>query len=387
MAKKAKFDFNLAPQKAIEYLQNKGLKLSFNHEEIIKNAHDKAFTVAKVTRADLLNDIHAALLDSLEKGTPFGEFKKNLKPLLTAKGWWGEKDIMNPATGEVKKVNINSRRLKNIFDTNMRTAYNTARYEQMSKLPLSVYWRYESALLASTRDDHAARHGTIKHRDDPWWENNSPLNGWGCKCKTRAVSKKYIEKKGWKITEGAIEDIADKEWRYDTRKGNKLSKISKINLDDSLSLLPVISSVRKEEYKELSEEELKQQFYNNLGISQGEIYLDKINDPMIIDDNLFTTLQGYSKIKKQDRDLFIDEISKTIQEPDEIYIYFNEQKNKLEKKMFRYYAGDGGGKRAIQIVFEYLKDKTQGVTAYFIKDTKQVEKRRYEKLIYTKGQE
>jgi len=34
------------------------------------------------------------------------------------------------------------------------------------------------------------------------------------------------------------------------------------------------------------------------------------------------------------------------------------------------------------VVFEYLKDKTQGVTAYYLDNGTQVEKRRIEKLIY-----
>ena len=41
----------------------------------------------------------------------------------------------------------------------------------------------------------------------------------------------------------------------------------------------------------------------------------------------------------------------------------------------------------MQVAFEYLEDKTQGVTAYFVKGSKQVENRRYEKLIFKKGQE
>lgn len=212
-----KFDFNLVPTEAIKYLQNKGYKLSFDYTDVSREAHHKAFTVAKMTSLDLLADVHQALLKSLEDGTGFEEFKKNIKPTLEKKGWYGIKDIVNPTTGEVKTINIGSSRLKTIYETNMRQAYNVAREEQMDKLPLSVYRRYASALLENTRNSHRAMHGIIKHKDDEFWILNSPANDYNCKCKKQAVSLRQMEKYGWKVTEGKLENIASPEFAYDTR--------------------------------------------------------------------------------------------------------------------------------------------------------------------------
>ena len=382
-----KFSFGLSPDKAIEYLKSKGFKLSFDYNELKAEAHHKAFTVAKVTRLDLLNDIYKELIKAMEGGLPFNEFQQNIQPTLAKKGWWGTQEIVNPVTGEIKTIKIGAHRLKNIYDTNMRMAYNVAREQQMDELPLSVYRRYVSALLETTRTSHAARHGIIKHKDDPWWRINSPLNGWGCKCKKVAYSLKEIIRKGWKVTEENLANIAEEDFAYDTRAGSRLAQLSKLNLDTSLSSLPTVTSIKKTDYADLTEEQLKEKFYNTLGISSGDTFIDAVQDPMVIDDALFTAGTGHTKIKKQDRWMYIDEIANAIKNPDEIYLAFNEDKQILEKKMFRYYKGDGGGKRAVQVVFEYLEDKTQGITGYFIKDTKQVEKRRYEKLIYQKGQE
>lgn len=212
-----KFDFNLVPTEAIKYLQNKGYKLSFDYTDVSREAHHKAFTVAKMTSLDLLADVHQALLKSLEDGTGFEEFKKNIKPTLEKKGWYGIKDIVNPTTGEVKTINIGSSRLRTIYETNMRQAYNVAREEQMDKLPLSVYRRYASALLENTRNSHRAMHGIIKHKDDEFWILNSPANDYNCKCKKQAVSLRQMEKYGWKVTEGKLENIASPEFAYDTR--------------------------------------------------------------------------------------------------------------------------------------------------------------------------
>lgn len=386
---KIDFQAQKTPAEVYDYLKNKGFKLSFNYDELLKEAHDKAFTVAKITRADLLNDIHESLISAMKSGENFETWKKNIIPTLEKKGWWGEKEIVNPVTGEVKKVVIDSRRLKTIYSTNMRVAYQKYRYKQMMELPLSTYWMYRSALLENTRDSHRKLHGTVLPRDNVFWNTNYPPNDWNCKCTVTAHSKRDLERRGIydKVVTEDIENIASKDWAYNVGKTSNLAAISKLNLDDSLSSLTTVNSIKNEALKDMSELELKDRFYKTLEIKEGELFIDKIKDPLVIDDNLFKSANGYTKIKKQDRHLYLDEIAKTISDPDEIYLYFNEEKKILEKKMFRYYKGEGGGKRAIQVIFQYLEDKTVGVTGYFIKDTSQVESRRYEKLIYKKGQE
>ena len=142
-----KIDFQKTPQSIVDYLKNKQLTLTYNHYELLKQAHDKAFTVAKVTRMDLLNDIHKSLVDALKTGKNFEAWKKSIIPTLEKKGWWGTQEITDPKTGEIKKITIGSSRLKTIYDTNMRVAYQKQRYEEMMKLPLSTYWMYRSSKI------------------------------------------------------------------------------------------------------------------------------------------------------------------------------------------------------------------------------------------------
>lgn len=374
-----KFDFNLSPDEAIKYLKNKGFKLSFNYEELKGAAHHKAFTVAKVTRADLLNDIHEELLASMKDGRTFKDFQTSLQPKLEKKGWWGTTEVTNPVTGEVKTINVNPKRLKTIFETNTRMAYNVAREEAMDALPLSVYRRYVSVLIATTREAHARMHGIIKHKNDPFWIKNSPLNGWHCKCKKTAYSKKMIEKKGWKISEDELGDIASKDFAYDTRKGNKLTKLSKMNLDKSLDKLPQVA--KNKSYENLSETALLTTFYEKLGVSKGDTFIDKVNDPMMIDDSLFLDKKSKKlKIKKQERHLLLDYFTDAISDPDEIYLQYD--KFGMKKNMFKYINIDGK-KEAIMVVFRYFKDKTQGATIFYVKH--KLEDRREMKLIYQKG--
>ncbi|WP_419782356.1 phage minor head protein [Malaciobacter marinus] len=383
-----KFNFNLAPKDAIKYLRNKGYKLSFDYNELQKQAHYKAFTVAKVTRLDLLHDIFNSIDKAMIEGQNFKEWKKNIKPTLEAKGWWGEKEITNPKTGEIKTIKVDERRLRNIYKTNMRVSYAQARYKEQIKLPLSQYFIYKSALLENTRVEHEALHNTVLPRDDVFWSTNYPPNGWGCVCHVLAISEKEAKKRGYKILKTAPKSIASKDWNYNPATQEKIAKVSKLNLDDSLEKLPLLKTIKKDEYKNLSEDELHKKFYKTLGTSEGSLMIDKVNDPIFIDNSLFSTSLGDTKIKKQNRHIYLDEIAKTIKDPDEIYLEYErlkDKKGRLVKKYFKYYKNDNGAKKALIVLFEYLKDKTQGVSAYF-NSSGTVEKKRFEKLIYQRDQ-
>ncbi|EKQ8058892.1 hypothetical protein P6X53_001834, partial [Campylobacter coli] len=45
------------PNKAIEYLQSKKPQTSFDYDEIMHEAHNKVFTIAKLNDLNLLKDI------------------------------------------------------------------------------------------------------------------------------------------------------------------------------------------------------------------------------------------------------------------------------------------------------------------------------------------
>lgn len=209
------FDFGLVPKAVIAYLRDKGYKLTFDYDELMKEAHHKAFTVAKITKLDLLEDVHNSLQEAMKNGKGYKEWKKQITPVLQEKGWYGEVESINPETGEVKDIYVGSRRLRNIFKTNMRVAYNVGRYRQQREMAVSVYWRYSSVMDQQTRPTHSERHGKILHRDNPWWRTNYPPNGWGCRCKVYAFSKRQIEKRKWDIEEETPTDIAEKDWDYD----------------------------------------------------------------------------------------------------------------------------------------------------------------------------
>ena len=166
------FSFNLPPEKNIEFLKQKKPKLSFNYDEMMHEAHLRAFTIAKVTKLDLLSDIQDSLIKAQKEGKSFESWKKDIKPILAKKGWLGVVDVTNEKTGEVKTINVNNTRLKRIYNTNMRTANAQGRARAQYALEGDIYLRYVALQDGLTRPSHLRMNGITLHRDDPFWNTN-----------------------------------------------------------------------------------------------------------------------------------------------------------------------------------------------------------------------
>lgn len=191
-SKELKYAFGLKPEQAIEYFKAKGFRITWNWHEMLESAHAKAFTVAKVMRADILQDIHGELTKALEQGQTFAEWKKNLTPRLKAKGWWGE--VVNEATGEV--ANVGPHRLRTIYKTNIQTAYMAGHYQQMMENAADRPWgMYVAVMDKRTRPAHSALNGLTFRLDDPFWDTHWPQNGFECRCDVRALTDARLEEK------------------------------------------------------------------------------------------------------------------------------------------------------------------------------------------------
>ncbi|EEO26026.1 phage minor head protein [Helicobacter winghamensis] len=304
--------FGLSPKEAYSYLENKGLKTSFKYHEIKKEAHDKAFTAAGIMKTDVLNDLHEEIKKAIKEGISFDEFKGNLKAILSSKGWYGKKEIINPKTGEIRTININPQRLKTIYTTNMQSAYAKARAKQLSTYSYKTYWVYKCALLEDSRSEHKKMHNCAIHRDDPFWRTSFPPNDYNCKCKVIAVSEKEAKSK-YKILKNP-RPIASKNFSYDKRSSTQIPKETRISLDESLEHLPKVQS-----YDNLSDKQLIAKVYEAFGVKQGDLLVDKIGDVISLDDDFFFDKKKQTtKIKKQNRHFYIDYLPKLVNDPDEI---------------------------------------------------------------------
>jgi Mu-like prophage fluMu F protein len=190
----------LEPKLAVDYLKSKGYNITWNWQEQLEEAHVRAFTVAKATRAEILETLHQATIEAIEKGMSEREFINNLEPTLQAMGWWG-KQVVVDSRGNAEQVELGSpRRLRTILRTNKITAYHVGRYaSQMENVDEQPYWQYVAIRDSRTRASHLALDGKVFRYDDPIWDTFYPPNDWGCRCRVRALSEFKVNKQGLRI--------------------------------------------------------------------------------------------------------------------------------------------------------------------------------------------
>lgn len=179
----------LPPEKAVEYFRAKGHAFSWDWQDTWQEAHAKAFTVAKAMRMDVLQDIRGEVDRAIADGATFEEFRRGIEPRLKARGWWGRKTVADE-TGAAREVRLGSpRRLKTIYHANVQSAYMAGRWKQFQENSADrPYLQYVAIMDSRTRPAHAALDGKVFRIDDPFWDSFSPPNGWGCRCRTRALT-------------------------------------------------------------------------------------------------------------------------------------------------------------------------------------------------------
>jgi len=188
----------LVDKAAFEHFKAKKILPGFSHYDVWLYQHSLAFTVAKMMDADMLAEVKGAIESAQQNGTAFADFKKRLKPYLMAKGWWGEQVMTDPLDGEPKLVQLGStRRLKTIFDTNMRTAFAAGQWQRIQANKKALpYLRYNKSASGHPRDSHKRYYGLVLPVDHDIWKVIFPPNGYGCKCSVSALTKRQAEEEG-----------------------------------------------------------------------------------------------------------------------------------------------------------------------------------------------
>lgn len=181
--------FNLPPERVVKYFQGKGYQITFDWHEMVEEAHDKAFTVAKVAKMDVLQTIRGEVDKIFTEGMTEQEFIKELKPRLKEMGWWGKANYEAGNGEKIEYTQGSTHRLKTIYRTNLSTSYAAGAYEaQVDNKESQPYLMYTTAGDSQVRHEHFLLDKTVKHIDDPFWRFFYPPNGWGCRCSVIAVS-------------------------------------------------------------------------------------------------------------------------------------------------------------------------------------------------------
>ncbi len=194
--------FNLPPERAVEYFEAKGVRITSTWRDIEARAHAGAFTVAGVLKGDVLEDLRAAIDDAITEGKPFEQFVKELRPRLKAKGWWGI--AHDPATGEALPGRaMTPHRLRTVYQTNLQSAYMAGRYKaQLENADRRPFWQYVAILDSRTRPRHRSLNGRVFRYDDPAWSALYPPNGYNCRCRVKALSVEEFNAEGGAVSKG-----------------------------------------------------------------------------------------------------------------------------------------------------------------------------------------
>lgn len=211
MAIDARFD--LPPQEAIAFLQEKGIRVSWAWQDVWAQEHEAAFTVAKMADTDLLAEVKRAVERALEDGTTLQAFKNALIPSMEAAGWWGVVDQVDPLTGETRAVQLGSaRRLQTIYRTNMSMAYSAGDWAKIEETAEDApFLMYDAVDDNLTRPQHAAWDGITLRWDHPFWKTHRGPNGYNCRCGTIQLDQADLRRIG-KTDPDQAPPIQRREW-------------------------------------------------------------------------------------------------------------------------------------------------------------------------------
>ena len=254
---------SIPDDEAVAALKRRGMNFvpSGHWTEVWQQAHQVGFTVAQSSGFDILGDIHSSLATAMTDGRTFSQFRDDLVPLLQSKGWWGRTQRIDQLTGEVREVQLGSvRRLRTIFDTNMRVSAAQGDWErQQSVKDTRPYLRYTALLDSKTRPLHRLWHGIILPQDHPWWKTHYPPNGWRCRCKVMSVSADDITREGWQVSAPPDEGMTpwvnprtgeqllvprgiDPGWAYNPGETDAARQVAKLAMDKLATLPPALGA-------------------------------------------------------------------------------------------------------------------------------------------------
>lgn len=212
------FDLKPLPHReAIEYFASKGFAHElqrFHHEDHWREEHARNWVVAKAMRDDVSKAIREEMARALAEGQPLAAFQKTMAPRLQEMGWWGREVMEDPVTGEMVEAQLGSmRRLKVIFDTNMRTAHAAGHWASIQRTKKALpFLQYIQIDRPTKRHDHARFHDGIWPVDDPIWLRIYPPNGWFCGCRVLQRTEGWLRRNDRTVSPPL--DLLEEPWEH-----------------------------------------------------------------------------------------------------------------------------------------------------------------------------
>lgn len=161
---------------ALQFARSRKIVLPDEFYSLDLKTRQLATTVSFLSSIEQIQSVIAAVNKAIADGSTFEDFKKVV------------------AENEIK---LSEPYLKNVFRTNIQTAYSHGRWQQQQRnRDKRPYLMYSAIDDSRVRPSHLALNRIIRHIDDPFWLMYYPPWGFMCRCTVIALTEKQAEKYG-----------------------------------------------------------------------------------------------------------------------------------------------------------------------------------------------
>lgn len=154
----------------------------------------RAWSVARVFRQNLVEQIKGHVDNILTEGITQREFAKQVNDLLR----------------ELQAETLTPAHLETVYRTNVNTAYNAGLWREMEN-PLMAeefpFFEYFNPDDARSRTTHADMDEVWAPKFHEVWTRWWPPNGYNCRCQIRSISRKEAESRGMFDREPVIPNV------------------------------------------------------------------------------------------------------------------------------------------------------------------------------------
>lgn len=196
---------NVSIADLLEWIAAKDPRPVGHWRELSAEEYSRSFAVARTAGYGIVSDIYEAFIASVGGRETEQDFTDRLLPLMRRKGWLGDERKVAP-------------RLKLIFDTNLRVARASGRWERIRRTAhVFPYLRGVTARDERVRhppkseSDHRAFDALILPVEHAFWQRWFPPLGFRCRCSVIQMTRSQLARYPGTIT--TAEELATREAR------------------------------------------------------------------------------------------------------------------------------------------------------------------------------
>lgn len=199
---------------ALHFAQSRKIVLPDEFYSMDLNTRQLATTVSFLSGIEQVETVIKSLNKTLAEGGTFNDFQKLV---------------------EENEIVLSKHYLKNVFRTNIQTAYGHGRWQQQQKNKAKrPYLMYSAIDDTRVRPSHLALNRIIRHIDDPFWLLYYPPWGFMCRCTIIALTEKEAKKLGITSDEDLPQIAEDMGWSTSPLTFGEMESVVDQKITDSI---------------------------------------------------------------------------------------------------------------------------------------------------------